>query len=82
MTSATYPRKGANQAVAMAKLGADVEILGCVGGDEAKKPHKEHGRHGDGNHPHQSGSRSEHRFGGLITVGDHDNTIVGGGRSQ
>ena len=50
--------KGANQAVAMAKLGADVEMFG------GKKPHKEHGRHGSGNHPHQSGSRSEHRIGG------------------
>ena len=42
---------------------------------------KEHGRHGSGNHPHQSGSRSEHRFGGHHRGGSRQH-YRGGGRSQ
>ena len=68
--------KGANQAVAMAKLGADVVMFGCVGDDPAGeslcKNLKEVGV--DISYI----ERIENIPTGLaiITVGDHDNTIV------
>lgn len=68
--------KGANQAVAMAKLGADVVMFGCVGDDPAGeslcKNLKEVGM--DISYI----ERVENIPTGLaiITVGDHDNTIV------
>lgn len=68
--------KGANQAVAMAKLGADVVMFGCVGDDPAGeslcKNLKEVGV--DISYI----ERVENIPTGLaiITVGDHDNTIV------
>lgn len=68
--------KGANQAVAMAKLGADVEMFGCVGDDGAGKSLI--------NNLRQSGVgvsyikiAPEISTGiAVITVGDNDNTIV------
>lgn len=68
--------KGANQAVAMAKLGAEVEMFGCVGNDGA----------GDSllQNLKQVGVITDHiqvvegvpTGIALITVGDNDNTIV------
>lgn len=68
--------KGANQAVAMAKLGADVEMFGCVGNDNAGKELLQNLKN--------MGVRTDH-IGivenaptgiALITVGENDNTIV------
>ena len=68
--------KGANQAVAMAKLGADVEMFGCVGDDSAGKDLLENLK--------SVGVKTEHiRIAdnvptglALITVGENDNTII------
>jgi len=68
--------KGANQAVAMAKLGADVEMFGCVGDDE-------NGRKLIAN-MNLVGVKTDHiqvlkevpTGIAMITVGDNDNTIV------
>ncbi|MDC7289967.1 ribokinase [Blautia schinkii] len=68
--------KGANQAVAMARLGADVEMFGCVGKDE-------HGTKLIENLTN-AGVKTGHirRIPGvptglaLITVGENDNTII------
>lgn len=68
--------KGANQAVAMAKLGAEVVMFGCVGDDAAGESLllnlKEAGV--DTSYI----KKVEHTPTGLaiITVGDHDNTII------
>lgn len=68
--------KGANQAVAMAKLGADVEMFGCVGDDA-------NGQKMLDNLNHVGVKTSHIRVLGdvptgiaMITVGDNDNTIV------
>jgi ribokinase len=68
--------KGANQAVAMARLGADVEMFGCVGNDalgiqmldNLKKQHV------GTSHIHVIEGVSTGNA--LITVAEHDNTIV------
>lgn len=68
--------KGANQAVAMAKLGAEVEMFGCVGNDES-------GRKVLANLK-QNGVGTEHiqilanvpTGIALITVAERDNTII------
>lgn len=68
--------KGANQAVAMAKLGAEVEMFGCVGDDENGQRML--------NNLKQVGVKTEHikvvekepTGIAMITVGDNDNTIV------
>ena len=68
--------KGANQAVAMAKLGAEVEMFGCVGDDD-------NGRRMLDN-LNKVGVKTEHiqvlegvpTGIAMITVGDNDNTII------
>ena len=68
--------KGANQAVAMAKLGAEVEMFGCVGNDS-------HGQKMIDNLK-QAGVKTDHikvlenvpTGIAMITVGDNDNTII------
>lgn len=68
--------KGANQAVSMAKLGAAVEMFGCVGDDDAGKQLLTNLR--------DAGVLTEHikvipgtATGlALITVGENDNTII------
>lgn len=68
--------KGANQAVAMAKLGAEVEMFGCVGDDANGQKMLEN--------MNQAGVKTEHikvlegvpTGIAMITVGDNDNTIV------
>ncbi|RHR32083.1 ribokinase [Clostridium sp. AF19-22AC] len=68
--------KGANQAVAMAKLGADVEMFGCVGNDSAGKELVQNLK--------DMGVKTDNirTVDGvptgiaLITVGENDNTII------
>ncbi len=68
--------KGANQAVAMARLGADVEMFGCVGNDDNGARLIEN--------LEKNGVKADNvkRIVGvptglaIITVGDNDNTIV------
>lgn len=68
--------KGANQAVAMAKLGAEVEMFGCVGDDDNGKRMLDN--------MNQVGVKTEHikvvegvpTGIAMITVGDNDNTII------
>lgn len=68
--------KGANQAVAMARLGAQVEMFGCVGGDsfgsELVTNLKVNGVQTD-NIKREQGVSTGMAF---ITVGEQDNTIV------
>lgn len=68
--------KGANQAVAMAKLGAEVEMFGCVGDDSTGQKMIDN--------LNQVGVKTSHiqRLDGvptgiaMITVGENDNTII------
>lgn len=68
--------KGANQAVAMVRLGADVEMFGCVGADsfgrELVANFKTNGVNA-GNIRIQEGMSTGMAF---ITVGEQDNTII------
>ena len=65
--------KGANQAVAMARLGADVEMFGCVGEDENGRMLLENfKREAD----HIQVIPGVVTGIALITVGDQDNTII------
>lgn len=68
--------KGANQAVAMAKLGAEVEMFGCVGddsnGEKMLKNFKEVGV----KTAHIQVLKDVPTGIAMITVGDNDNTIV------
>lgn len=68
--------KGANQAVAAARLGADVEMFGCVGDDSAGESLVKN--------LHEQGVKTEHIRTvpgiptglAMITVGDRDNTVI------
>ena len=68
--------KGANQAVAMAKLGADVEMFGCVGGDEAGRSLIKNMEDMGVGTTHIKVAPGVNTGLAVITVGDHDNTIV------
>lgn len=68
--------KGANQAVAAARLGADVEMFGCVGDDSAGESLVKNLK--------EQGVKTEHIRTvpgiptglAMITVGDRDNTVI------
>ena len=68
--------KGANQAVAMAKLGADVEMFGCVGDDEAGRSLIKNMEDMGVGTTHIKVAPGVNTGLAVITVGDHDNTIV------
>lgn len=68
--------KGANQAVAMAKLGAQVEMFGCVGDDEAGKKLLDNMKSVGVSTSHIRVAHGIPTGLAVITVGDHDNTIV------
>ncbi len=68
--------KGANQAVAMAKLGAEVEMFGCVGDDANGKMMLENLKNVGVETRHISVLKGVPTGIAMITVGDNDNTIV------
>lgn len=68
--------KGANQAVAMGKLGADVEMFGCVGDDSAGKTLIENLKANGVKTEHIQVIDSVPTGIALITVGEGDNTII------
>lgn len=68
--------KGANQAVAMAKLGADVEMFGCVGDDAAGKSLVENLENCGVKTDNIKVVKGVPTGLALITVGENDNTII------
>lgn len=68
--------KGANQAVAMARLGADVEMFGCVGNDSAGETLVENLKKQGVKTEHIKKAEGTSTGVAVITVGDNDNTIV------
>lgn len=68
--------KGANQAVAMAKLGARVEMFGCVGNDDNGARLLETLREAGVKTSHIQVAEGVPTGVAMITVGEHDNTIV------
>lgn len=76
--------KGANQAVAMARLGAEVEMFGCVGDDEHGRKMLENLQKNHVQTEHIRVLPNVPTGLALITVGDNDNTIivVAGANSQ
>ena len=68
--------KGANQAVAMAKLGAEVEMFGCVGDDDNGRQMVENLIANGGKTDHIKVAEGTPTGIAIITVGDHDNTII------
>lgn len=68
--------KGANQAVAMAKLGAEVEMFGCVGNDENGRVLLKNLQDVGVETKHIAVLKEEVTGIAIITVGDRDNTII------
>lgn len=68
--------KGANQAVAMAKLGAEVEMFGCVGDDEAGQKLVKNLQEAGVSTGHIRIVKGVPTGIALITVGENDNTII------
>ena len=68
--------KGANQAVAMARLGADVEMFGCVGKDENGQKMIDNLKMAGVKTDHISVLENVPTGLAMITVGDNDNTII------
>ncbi|MDE6888395.1 MAG: ribokinase [Eubacterium sp.] len=68
--------KGANQAVAMAKLGAEVEMFGCVGDDSNGRMLLENLKKAGVKTDHIQISKGKPTGIAMITVAENDNTIV------
>ena len=68
--------KGANQAVAMARLGAEVEMFGCVGDDRNAEKLLENLRKEGVGTRHIKVLKEVPTGIALITVGENDNTII------
>lgn len=68
--------KCANQAVAMAKLGAEVEMFGCVGDDDNGRKMVENLTANGVKTSHIKVIAGVPTGIAIITVGDHDNTII------
>lgn len=68
--------KGANQAVAMAKLGVQVEMFGCVGDDDNGRKMVENLQANGVETSHIQVVSGVPTGIAIITVGDHDNTII------
>ena len=68
--------KGANQAVAMAKLGAEVEMFGCVGQDENGKKLLKNLQEAGVKTDHIRELKDVPTGIAMITVAENDNTIV------
>lgn len=68
--------KGANQAAAMAKLGAEVEMFGCVGDDSNGEAMLDNLKRAGVKTEHIRVLKDTPTGIAMITVGDHDNTII------
>ena len=68
--------KGANQAVAMAKLGAEVEMFGCIGGDSNGEKMLQNLKNVGVKTDHIQILEGVPTGIAMITVGDNDNTII------
>lgn len=68
--------KGANQAVAMAKLGAEVEMFGCVGDDSNGQKMLDNLNHVGVKTTHIQRLEGVPTGIAMITVGENDNTII------
>lgn len=68
--------KGANQAVSMAKLGADVEMFGCVGDDGAGTALIDNLKQAGVKYEHIAVCKGVPTGIAIITVGENDNTII------
>ena len=68
--------KGANQAVAMARLGAETAMFGCVGEDEYGRKMVDNLRANGVNADHVKVLKDVPTGMAIITVGENDNTII------